>query len=575
MSSFTGSVYALRRRAGVVRRLGLLLALVTLLSGLATSAAWASSPAPQPGSYAGDDSEGYGVSFYVSANGEQIQDVSVGDVGMSCSNGSNEIDANFNIATAAITSGAFSSSSAASGVIAGKPETTTYTFAGQFDGSSAAGQLSEVIKYKTGTVTCSSNNLSWTATPSAQGSQTAAAPLPGSYTGDDSEGYGLSFYVAANRKQVQDVSVGDVGMSCSNGSNEIDANFSAPTAAVKSGSTFTAKSAQSGEVGGKPAAITYKFTGHFHGLNTAGNQRAAGQLSEVIKYKTGTTVTCTSDTLGWTATQSAQGSQTAAAPLPGSYAGDDSEGYGVSFYVSANGEQVQDVSVGDVGMSCSNGSNEIDANFSLATAAVKSGTTFTGTSTQSGEVGGKPATITYTFAGHFHGLNTAGNQRAAGQLKEVIKYPSGTIVTCTSNNLSWTATLGAQGSQTAAPPLPGSYTGDDSEGYGLSFQVSADSEQVQNISVGDVGMSCSNGSNQIDAHFSIPSATITSGTSFTGSSVVTDPTETITYTFTGHFHGLNTSGNQRAAGQLSEVIQTTTGTSVTCTSNNLNWTATS
>ena len=576
MSSMTESVRGSRRRAGAARRLGVLVALMTLICGIGTSAAWASSPTPQPGSYGGGDSQGYSVSFYVSPNSTQVQDISVNEVGLSCSSGANEGDANFDIATATIQSGAFTATSSAGGVVGGKPATITYTFTGQFSGTSATGSLSEVIKYKGGTsVTCSSNSLSWSASPTAEGSQAAAAPQAGSYGGGDSQGYSVAFYVSPNRKQVQDISVNEVGLSCSSGANEGDANFDIATAAIKSGTTFTATSTQNGVVGGKPATIDYKLTGHFHGLNTSGNQRAAGQLSEVIKYKGGTTITCTSNSLSWSASLTGQGSQAAAPPQPGSYGGGNSQGYSVSFYVSPNSTQVQDISVNELGLSCSSGANEGDANFDIATAAIKSGTTFTATSTQNGVVGGKPATITYTLSGHFHGLNTSGNQRVAGQLKEVIAYPTGTTVTCTSNNLSWSANLSGQGSQVAAAPLPGSYGGGDSQGYSVSFSVSADSQQVQNIAVNEVGLSCSNGTSAGDAHFSIPSATITSDTGFTGTSVVTDPTETITYTFTGHFHGLNTSGNQRAAGQLSEVIQTTTGTSVTCTSNNLNWTATS
>jgi hypothetical protein len=107
----------------------------------------------------------------------------------------------------------------------------------------------------------------------------------------------------------------------------------------------------------------------------------------------------------------------------------------------------------------------------------------------------------------------------------------------------------------------------------VAFHVSGDSSQVQDITVSDVGLSCSNGSGTSDANFTIAAAPITSGVAFTATSTQTTATETITYTFTGHFHGLNTSGNTRAAGQLAETISFTTGTTYTCTSNNLSWSA--
>jgi hypothetical protein len=123
-------------------------------------------------------------------------------------------------------------------------------------------------------------------------------------------------------------------------------------------------------------------------------------------------------------------------------------------------------------------------------------------------------------------------------------------------------------------PSPGSYSGTDSPGFGVAFYVSGDSSQVQDITVSDVGLTCSNGTSTGDENFTIAAAPITSGVAFTATSTQTEATETITYTFTGHFHGLNTSGNTRAAGQLSETISFTTGTSYTCTSSNLSWSAT-
>jgi hypothetical protein len=388
-------------------------------------------------------------------------------------------------------------------------------------------------------------------------------PAAGSYSGPDSQGHGVSFYVSGDGTQVQDVSVNQIGLTCSDGSSEPDDNFSVATAAIDSGS-FSATSTTNGVVGGKPATLTYTFTGQF------GATGPSGELSEVIAYSGGSTVTCSSGNVTWSASQTAQGSQTVVAPQAGSYSGPDSQGHGVSFYVSGNRKQVQDISVNQVGLSCSNGASQPDGNFSIASAPITSDTTFTATSTQALT----NETITYTLTGHFHGLDTSGNQRAAGQLTEVIKYKTGTSYTCTSDQVYWSAGLTAQGSQTVVAPQAGSYSGPDSQGHGVSFSVSSNGSEVQNLSVNQVGLSCSNGTTQPDDDFTIPSAPITSETTFTASSTTTEPNETITYTFNGHFHGLNTSGETRAAGQLDEVITDTGGTTVTCTSDNLNWTAT-
>ena len=122
-------------------------------------------------------------------------------------------------------------------------------------------------------------------------------------------------------------------------------------------------------------------------------------------------------------------------------------------------------------------------------------------------------------------------------------------------------------------PSPGSYSGTDSQNAVVAFYVSGDSSQVQDITVSQVVLACSNGTNTLDNNFTIASAPITSGDAFTATSTQTTATKTITYTFTGHFHGLNTSGNTRAAGQVTETISFTSGTAYTCTSYNLSWSA--
>ncbi len=398
-------------------------------------------------------------------------------------------------------------------------------------------------------------------------------PQSGSYSGADSQGGAVAFDVSTDRHHVQDVTVSPVDLSCSDGSSTSDSNFSIPQATIASNGSFTATSTQNGMFAGSPATITYTFTGRFQPSNVT------GQLREKVMDTGGSSVTCTSNNLPWTTTRNQQGSQAPALALAGSYSGADSQGGAVAFDVSTDRHHVQDVTVSPVDLSCSDGSSTSDSNFSIPQATIASNGSFTATSTQNGMFAGSPATITYTFTGHFHGLDTSGRQRAAGQLRENVMDTGGSSVTCTSNNLPWTTTWDQQGSQAPALALAGSYSGADSQGGAVAFDVSTDRHHVQDVTVSPVDLSCSDGSSTSDSNFSIPQATIASNGSFTATStqngMFAGSPATITYTFTGHFHGLDTSGRQRAAGQLRENVMDTGGSSVTCTSNNLPWTTTS
>jgi hypothetical protein len=404
-----------------------------------------------------------------------------------------------------------------------------------------------------------------------------AFPLAGSYSGGDSQGGSLAFYVSTNRHLLQDATVSDINLTCSNGSTPGDTGFSILQATIFASGSFSGSSRQSGFFSGSPATITYKLSGRFHHLDTA-----SGELRENIKYISGgATVTCTSNNVSWNTTRGAQGSQARALPLVGGYAGGDAQGGSLAFYVSTDRRHLQDATVSDVNLTCSSGSTPGDTGFSIPQLMIAPSGSFSGSSTQRGFFSGSPATITYKVAGHFHGLDTSGQQIAAGQLRENVKYTSGgATVTCTSNNVSWNATRGAQGSQAKALPLAGSYTGGDAQGGSVSFQVSADRHHLQDATVSDVNLTCSDGSTPGDTGFSISHMTVASNGSFSGSStqsgLFSGSPATITYKLAGHFHGLDTSGRQVAAGQLRENVKYTSGgATVTCSSNNLSWNATS
>ena len=60
--------------------------------------------------------------------------------------------------------------------------------------------------------------------------------------------------------------------------------------------------------------------------------------------------------------------------------------------------------------------------------------------TETGTFDDVPATFTYTFSGNFHGITTAGVERAAGELRENITFNNGTGFSCTTNSQTWSAT---------------------------------------------------------------------------------------------------------------------------------------
>jgi hypothetical protein len=54
-------------------------------------------------------------------------------------------------------------------------------------------------------------------------------------------------------------------------------------------------------------------------------------------------------------------------------------------------------------------------------------------------VSGAPATFTYTFRGHVHGLASSGATRLAGVLREDIAFNNGTAYSCTTDDQYWSA----------------------------------------------------------------------------------------------------------------------------------------
>jgi hypothetical protein len=269
-----------------------------------------------------------------------------------------------------------------------------------------------------------------------------------------------------------------------------------------------------------------------------------------------------------------------AAPPPGSYFGSTSQVQNtLSLFVSPDGTRVQDVTIGIVDLSCTpvtpTPNPSPDRSLTIASIPINPDRSFSTTTTEIGVIGNAPVHITYTFSGQFQGASVA------GLVREDVTY-DGTSTSCTSNNQSWSATREAQGNQAALAPPAGSYFGSTSQVQNtLSLFVSPDSTQVQDVTIGIVVLACTPAAPtpnpSPDRSLTIASIPINPDGSFstttTETGVIGNAPVHITYTFSGHFHGRNTSNNERAAGTVRENL-TYDGTSTSCTSNNQSWSAT-
>jgi hypothetical protein len=398
-----------------------------------------------------------------------------------------------------------------------------------------------------------------TPTPSPTPTPTPGAVAPGSYSGYGG-GYGLSFYVSPDATRVEDVTVA-TSLGCAPTKTFGD-HLGVGEITLAGDGGFSATTVQDGVLFGSPAHFTYTFSGRFTGT------RAAGTLREDVTFDDGTAYSCTTNTQTWTATRETQGTQTGATP-PGSYSGYGG-GYGLTLYVAPDGKSVQDVTV-DTSLGCTP-SKTFGDELQVASLAIAADGSFSSVTTQHGQLSGGPATFTYTLSGHVHGTTTGGVERMAGTLREDVTYDDGTARTCATNDQSWYANRESQGSQAAAPPAAGSYSGYGG-GYGLTLYVSPDGTQLQDVTV-DTSLGCMP-SKTLGDQLQVSSIPLAADGSFSSSTtqqgVLGGGPMTITYTFSGHVHGLSSSGVGRLAGLLREDLVYGDGSTYTCTSNNRSW----
>ena len=395
-------------------------------------------PAPaQPGSYTGPVSvSGSAVTFYISADGRHVQDVST-VIGMSCTGGSGVFNERFTIDDIPIAAdGAFSATVTRDGITGGAPATYSFTFAGQANGTTGAGTIREDLTYDDGTVHhCTSDDHQWSAARDAQGAPDAVPPA-GSYEGS-AGGAALAFYISRDGQHVQDVTL-VTGVVCVGGLGTSNTRYSFDDIPIAADGSFSATVTGDGIVSGQPATFTYTFSGHAHGTNAAEAARLAGSLREEIDYGTGTVHHhCSTNLQPWEATRDQQGPQTIVTPPNGNYAG-SAGGAGLSFTVSGS----HAVNVGAIlGLFCLGGTGQVNQTFTLADVPIAADGSLAADASTTGTLSGYPATFRYVLVGHTHGTTLAGKARLSGTLHADVTYDDGAVEHCTTNTQPWSATL--------------------------------------------------------------------------------------------------------------------------------------
>ena len=402
-----------------------------------------------------------------------------------------------------------------------------------------------------------------------------SSPEPGSYNVQNAGPYyqGFSFYVSPDGTKLEDIS-GTPGGNCTPGGSFYEPFFYIAEIAIEPDGSFSATKTEQGIEEGAPATFTFTFSGHFQSGAFSGSYR------EDVAYNTGVSHSCTSGLVSWTASRTSQGSQAPASAQPGHYNVGNSGAYyhEFSFYVSPDGSKLEDVS-GTPGGNCTPGGSYYEPFFHMPEIAIEPDGSFSATETEQGIEEGAAATFTFTFSGHFHGTNSSGQGRAAGVLREDVTYANGTQYTCMSNGIPWSATHDSKAGQPSGQPAPGTYQVGNYGAYylGFSFKVSSDGTRLLDVS-GNPGGRCSPGAS-FSHQFYIAEIAVSGDGSFTATSSeagqVSGHAATFTYTFSGHFHGFDSSGKTLAAGVLVEELTYANGVTYTCSSNVVPWSATS
>ena len=547
-----------------------------------------------PGSYAGANPQnGQPITFYVAVDRKHVQNVNIPIVLVDClPAGTFPASDSLLIASAAINRrGAFSGKGSQTGVFDGSAARFTYAFSGRLRKAtrsrpaSASGTFSERITFNDGVArACTSRRRAWKATRDQQAPQRRHPPTAGSYAGANPQnGQPLRFYVAADRRHVQNISIPIVLVPCvPAGTFPADDHLGIASAQIKPDGSFAGAGSQRGLFAGSPATFSYHFRGNFEGPSLAGVGRASGSFRVDIAFNDGVPRHCTSNTRSWSVQRDSQPPQTRVPAAAGTYSGANPQnGQPLRFYVAPDHKRLLDISIPILLTPCApTGVFPAGDHLDLAGTTIRPDGSFVASGSQNGIFAGAPATFAYAFSGVFEGTDSAGVARAGGAFREDITFSDGVVHHCTSNTQSWFARRDQQPPQTSPFPLAGTYQGANPQnGQPVTFDVAPGNHAVASISVPIVLVACAPaGAFPATDSITLTGASIKADGSFvaTGSEVAVfaGSPATFTFRFAGNFEGVNASGRNRAGGTFREDITFNDGVVHHCTSNTQSWLAT-
>jgi hypothetical protein len=266
--------------------------------------------AVEPGGYSGQQSQtGSPVTFFVPAGGRSVLNFSIPGIYVYCAGGGS-YGTPVEILKATIGRGrSFTTKTSQSGVVSAAKAKLTYVVTGRFQGKSATGAAAatgvwrvDIVFADTPNRKCTSNDQPWTAARSLPPAKKSIEP--GTYSGRQLQtGSPVTFLVPAGARSVSNFSIPGIYVYCAGGGS-----YGTPVkilkATIERDRSFTAKTSQSGVVGGANATITSFVTGYFQSADATGAATAAGVWRVDIVFTDTPNRTCTSNDQPWTAARS-------------------------------------------------------------------------------------------------------------------------------------------------------------------------------------------------------------------------------------------------------------------------------
>jgi hypothetical protein len=420
------------------------------------------------------------------------------------------------------------------------------------------------------------------ATSSASSMETVTL-TPGSYDGstrptvDD-----VHFYVSNDRTELQNITVRQLGLSCSPSGGFTLVNVSVDAVPINSNGTFNTTTTEYGNYPVTYTAVvpvTYKihFQGQSSGLS-AGEPTVTGTIVETATYTNGASYTCASVVAHWSVTRESLQTVEAGSPAAGSYSGAvGGTNNSVRFYVANDQTELQNITIGQLGLYCTPNTGATLVDVSIDAVPLNPDGSFNATSTESGNhvpAHGVvvPATFKIQFQGYFHGLDKNGVPRIAGSVVETMTYTNGATSYCSSGpEAPWYAARDSIQTVQAGRPAAGSYSGAvDGTNDSVSFTVSNDQTELQNVAIGQLALACTPNTGATLTNVTVASVPVNADGSFDATAQETGTylghAAMFTIQFRGYSHGLDKNGAARVAGSVLETMTYDDGTTHQCSS---------